>query len=84
VNETTCAHASKIKNGILRNGQPSGNAVNSFIDHGKFEAMKMLSGHISRASCCVEHQFHAKVFVQFLSYHCLNELVIMKKEKGMR
>ena len=58
------------------------NAVNSFIDRGKFEAMKMLSSH--RASCCVEHQFRAKVFVQFLSYHCLNGLVIMKKEKGMR
>ena len=38
-------HMRPIKNGILCNGQPSGNAVNSFIDHGKFEAMKMLSGH---------------------------------------
>ena len=36
-------------------------AVNIFIDQGKFEAMKILSG--CRALCCGKHQFQAKVTV---------------------
>ena len=34
----------KLENGILRNGQQLGSAVNRFIDLGRFEAIKMLSG----------------------------------------
>ena len=41
-----------------------GTAVNSFIDQGKFEAMKMLSD--CRASHCDEHQFRAKMTVSIL------------------
>ena len=37
----------------------AGSAVNSFIDQGKFEAMKTLSGH--RAPHCGKHQFRAKI-----------------------
>ena len=33
----------RLENGILRNGQQPGSAVNSFFDHSKFEAMKSLS-----------------------------------------
>ena len=44
-----------VYNGVLRNDQ---HAVNSFIDLGEFEAMKMLSGR--RALCCSKHQFRAK------------------------
>ena len=34
----------KLENGILRNGQQLGSAVNRFIDLGRFEAIKMLNG----------------------------------------
>ena len=47
----------RIENGVLRNGEQSGSAVNSF-DRGKFEAMKTLSGW--EAARCDEHQFCAK------------------------
>ena len=58
-NETACVHAYKIiENGILRNGQKPGSAVNSFIDWGKLEAMKTLSG--GRALHCGNHQFLLK------------------------
>ena len=30
----------RLENGVLRNGQQSGSAVNSFFDQGKFEAIK--------------------------------------------
>ena len=43
-NKTGCAHAYKIKNGVLRNGQQPGSARNSFFDYSEFEAMKSLSG----------------------------------------
>ena len=43
-NETRCAHAYKIKNGPLRNGQQPDSAGNSFFDYSKFETMKSLSG----------------------------------------
>ena len=33
-----------LENGVLRNEQPSGSAVNNFFDHGNFEAMKTFSG----------------------------------------
>ena len=51
----------KLENGILRNRQQPGSAVNSFIDHGKSEAIKTLSGH--RAPHCDKHQFRAKITV---------------------
>ena len=34
----------RLENGVLRNGQQSGIAVNSFFDQGKFGATKILSG----------------------------------------
>ena len=50
-----------LQNGILRNEQPSGSAVNNFFDQGNFEAMKMLSGW--EAARCDKHPFHAKIKV---------------------
>ena len=44
-----------FENGVLRNGQQLGSAVNSFIDLGEFGAMKTLSGRI--APRCDKHQF---------------------------
>ena len=37
-NETLCVHVYK-KNGVLRNGQQRGCAMNSFINQGGFEAI---------------------------------------------
>ena len=51
----------RLENGVLRNGQQSGCAVNSFFDQSKFEAMKTLSGW--EAARCDEHQFCAKIKV---------------------
>ena len=51
----------RLENGVLRNGQQLGSAVNSFFDQGKFEAMKMLSG--CEAANCDKHHFHAKIKV---------------------
>ena len=34
----------RLENGVLRNGQQSGSAVNSSFEQGKFEAKKTLSG----------------------------------------
>ena len=50
-----------LENGVLRNKQPSGRAVNYLIDHNNFEAMKTLSGW--EAARCDEHQFRAKIKV---------------------
>ena len=50
-----------FKNGILRNGQQPSRADNSFIDQGKFVAMKTLSGRI--APRCDKHQFCDKMTV---------------------
>ena len=36
-----------FENGVQRNGQQPGSAMNSFIDQGKFGAMKALSGRIA-------------------------------------
>ena len=33
-----------LENGVVRNEQPSGCAVNNFLDQDNFEAMKTLSG----------------------------------------
>ena len=49
-----------LENGVPRNEQPSGIAVN-FFNQGNFEAMKTLSGW--EAACCDEHQFRAKIKV---------------------
>ena len=51
----------RSENGVLRNGQQSGSAVNSFFDQGKFEAMKSLSGW--DAARCDEYPFRAKIKV---------------------
>ena len=54
-----CMHmCTKLKNGVLHNGQQSQCYV---IDQGKFEAMNMLSG--CRVPCCDKHQLRAKVTV---------------------
>ena len=50
-----------LENGVLRNGQQPGRAVNSFIDQGEFVAMKTLSGRI--APRCNKHQFCDKMTV---------------------
>ena len=47
-----------LENGILRNGQQLGGAVNSFINQGKFVA-KTLSGH--KAPRCDKHLFYDKM-----------------------
>ena len=48
----------RLENGVLHDGQQFGSAVNSFIDQGKFETMKTLSG--CRALHCGKHQFRVK------------------------
>ena len=51
----------RLENGVLRNGQQSCSAVNSFFYQGKFEVIKSLSSW--EAACCDEHQFCAKIKV---------------------
>ena len=46
---------------VLHIGQQLGSSVNSLIDQGEFEAMKMHSG--CRAPFCDNHQFCAKIVV---------------------
>ena len=48
-----------FENGVLRNGQQPGSAVNSSIDQGEFRAMKTLSGRI--APHFDKHQFYIVV-----------------------
>ena len=50
-----------FKNGVLRNGQQPGSAVNSSIDQGEFRAMKTLSDCI--APRCDKYQFCDKMTV---------------------
>ena len=50
-----------FENGILRNGQQSGRAENSFINQGEFVAMKTLNG--CQALRCDKHQFSDKMTV---------------------
>ena len=50
-----------FENGVLRNRQQPGSAVNSFIDQGEFGAMKTLSGRI--ALRCDKLQFCDKMTV---------------------
>ena len=50
-----------FENGVLRNGQQSGSAVNSSIDQGEFRAMKTLSGRT--APRCDKYQFYDKMTV---------------------
>ena len=45
----------KLENGVLCNGEQPSSAVNNSFDHGKFEAMKILSGRAVPYNC--EHQF---------------------------
>ena len=51
----------RLENGVLRNGQQPGSAVNSSFDHSKSEAMKSLSGWEAVRSD--EHQFRVKIKV---------------------
>ena len=51
-----------LENVILRNGQQPGRAENSFINQGKFVAMKKLSG--CKALRCDKHQFCDKMTVR--------------------
>ena len=50
-----------FENGVLRNGQQPGSAVNNFIDLCEFGAMKTLSSRI--APRCGKHQFCDKMTV---------------------
>ena len=50
-----------LENGILRNDQQLGSAVNSFIDQGEFVAMKTLSGR--KVPRCDKYQFCDKMIV---------------------
>ena len=50
-----------LENGVLCNRQQAGRAENSFIDQGKFIAMKMLSGR--KAPHCDKDQFCNKMTV---------------------
>ena len=50
-----------FKNGVLRNRQQPSRAENSFIDQGKFVAMKTLRG--CKAPRCDKHQFCNKMAV---------------------
>ena len=50
-----------LENGVLRNGQQPGRAENSFINQGKFVAMKKLSS--CKAPRCDKHQFCDKMTV---------------------
>ena len=49
-----CAHAYKLENGVLHNGQQPGRAENSFVNQSEFVAMKMLSCNALR---CDKRQF---------------------------
>ena len=49
----------RLENGVLCNGQQPGSAVNIFIDQGKVDAMKTLSG--CRALHCGKHHFQIKL-----------------------
>ena len=51
----------KLENGVLRNGQQPGSAVNSCIDLGEFQAIKTLNG--CRSLRCDKNQFCDKVRV---------------------
>ena len=50
-----------FENGVLRNGQQPGSAMNSFIDQSEFRATKTLSGRI--APRCGKLQFCDKLTV---------------------
>ena len=50
-----------FENGVLRNGQQPGSAVNSSIDQGEFRAMKTLS--VCIAPRCDKDQLYDKITV---------------------
>ena len=64
-----------LENGILRNGQQLGRAVNSFINQGKFVAKKTLSGH--KAPHCDKHLFHDKMMASTLTIFEISLLNIL-------
>ena len=53
----------RLKNGVLPNGQQPVSAGNNFFDYSNFEGMKSLSGWDAARSD--EHQFHAKIMVSY-------------------
>ena len=72
----------KLENGILRNRQQAGSAVNSLID--EFEAIKTMSG--CRAPRCDKHQFSAKMTVstQAIFEISLLNIVVLKRKKELK
>ena len=64
----------KLENGVLCNGEQPSSAVNNSFDHGKFEAMKTLSGRIqfrtivgiSFADALLQHTF---AFTKLAVFH---------------
>ena len=70
-----------LKNGVLRNRQQPGRAVNSFIDQGELVAMKMLSGR--KAPRCDKDQFCDKMTVStstVFEISLLNIAVLTRKK----
>ena len=72
--------STRLENGVLRNGQQSGSAVNNFLDQGKFEALKMLSG--LEAVMSISFMLKSRwVLEPFSSYRCLTSS--LKKRKNL-
>ena len=71
----------KLENGVLRNGQQPGSAVNSIIDLGKLEAVKTPSGR--RAPRFDKHiQFRAEMAVNtqtVFEISLLNIVILTRK-----
>ena len=71
-----------FENGVLRNGQQLGSAVNSSIDQGEFRAMKMLSVCIHVALCCDKDQLYGKIYGEYLNrFQDIVEDCGLKKER---
>ena len=70
-----------FENGVLRNGQQLGSAVNSCIDQGEFRAMKMLS--VCIAPRCDKDQLYDKIYDEYLNH--FRDIVVehcgLKKER---
>ena len=61
----------RLENGVLRNGQQSGSAVNSFFDLGKLEAVKTLSGWEACTVMSIGFVLKSRWILEpFSSYRC--------------
>ena len=73
-----------FENGVLRNGQQLGSAVNSSIDQGEFRAMETLS--VCIALRCDKDQLYGKIYGEYLNH--FRDIVVehcgLKKERRMR